>query len=318
MVDLHLFQVSPVTLGVLFLAAAAIVATLVVVVPDRRAAALQRLQATIAQESALTRGTRGVTMLISRAVGRGSRARSLTYALDRAGIRRALPEFLLIVAGGTLAAVALGALVQGAFLAVVLAVAVPLATGLVVTLKADRRRSQFADQLDDLCQLLATNLRAGHSLLQAMTSLASEVEEPARGELSRAVNQVRVGRDIGDALEETAGRMASEDFKWMAQAIAIHRQVGGNLADVLDTVSLTIRERNQVRRQAKALSAEGRMSAWVLMLLPIGLAIVLSLLNPIYLSTFTSTFLGWVMLGMCAFLMLVGGLWLRVLIRVEY
>lgn len=112
--------------------------------------------------------------------------------------------------------------------------------------------------------------------------------------------------------------MDSEDFRWVAQAIAIHRRVGGNLADVLGTVSLTIRERNQVRRQARALSAEGRMSAWVLMLLPIGLAIVLSLMNPIYLSTFTSTFYGWLMLGTCTVLMLAGGLWLRVLIKVEY
>lgn len=85
--------------------------------------------------------------------------------------------------------------------------------------------------------------------------------------MARVVNQVRVGRDLGEALDEAADRMDSDDFRWIAQAIAIHRQVGGNLAEVMDTVGETIRERNQIRRQVAALSAEGKLSAYVLIAL---------------------------------------------------
>ena len=102
------------------------------------------------------------------------------------------------------------------------------------------------------------------------------------------INETRVGRDLGDALDEIAERMASEDFAWVAQAIAIHREVGGNLAEVLDTVGQTIRERNQIRRQVKALSAEGKLSAFVLMALPFGSRLPLAD-QPGYLAKFTES-----------------------------
>lgn len=112
--------------------------------------------------------------------------------------------------------------------------------------------------------------------------------------------------------------MDSEDFTWVAQAISIHRRVGGNLSDVLDTISVTIRERNQIRRQVHALSAEGRLSAVILMGLPVAVALLLSIFNPVYLQTFTQSVPGLVMLGVCAVLMTVGGLWLSRLIKVDY
>lgn len=165
-------------------------------------------------------------------------------------------------------ALAVGVLLSGFFLGLVFALLAVAGAVLFVSIKASNRKTRFGDQVEDLTQLLATNLRAGHSILQAMAALANDVDEPARSELARAVNQVRVGRDLGEALDETALRMDSDDFAWIAQAIAIHRQVGGNLADVLDTVGETIRDRGEIKRQVRALSAEGRMSAWVLMLLP--------------------------------------------------
>lgn len=310
--------VSPVSAGIALLVTAGLIVAAVMAVPRRQVVARERLHGPSPQGSALERTTRTTTALISRAVGRGGRARSWRYALDRAGIRRDLPDFVLMVGAATLAGVAIGALLGGAWLAVLFGVAVPLLTAVYVAIRADRRKAQFGDQLDDLCQLLATNLRAGHSLVQSLSALAVEVEEPARSELSRAVNQVRVGRDLGDALGETAERMGSADFSWIAQAIAIHRQVGGNLADVLDTVALTIRERNQIRRQARSLSAEGRMSAWVLVGLPILLALALSILNPIYLEVFTQTRIGLLMLLACVVMMSIGSLWLSRLVKVEY
>ena len=108
---------------------------------------------------------------------------------------------------------------------------------------------------------MAGSLRAGHSLLRAVDSVASEADAPTSEEFARIVNETRVGRDLNDALDEVAERMGSDDFTWVAQAIAIHREVGGNLAEVLDAVGHTIRERNAIRRQVKALAAEGKLSA---------------------------------------------------------
>ena len=142
----------------------------------------------------------------------------------------------------------------------------PLGARLLVEFRAGRRQAAFADQLDDSLQLMASSLRAGHSLLRAVDVGAREdASAPTSEEFARIVNETRVGRDLSDALDEVAERMGSDDFTWVAQAIAIHREVGGNLAEVLDAVGHTIRERNQIRRQVKALSAEGKLSAIVLM-----------------------------------------------------
>ena len=158
-------------------------------------------------------------------------------------------------------------------------------------------RRAFADQLDDSLQLMAGSLRAGHSLLRAVDSVSPEADAPTSEEFARIVNETRVGRDLNDALDEVAERMGSDDFTWVAQAIAIHREVGGNLAEVLDAVGHTIRERNAIRRQVKALSAEGKLSAIVLMALPFGVIGFISMTNPGYLAKFTESLAGYAMLG---------------------
>ena len=127
-----------------------------------------------------------------------------------------------------------------------------------------------------------------------------------------------MGRDLDDALDDVAERMGSDDFTWVAQAIAIHREVGGNLAEVLDTVGHTIRERNAIRRQVKALSAEGKLSAIVLMSLPFGIVAFISMTNPSYLAKFTESFMGYCMLGVAAVMMLVGGLWMKSTVRIRF
>ncbi|SOC51909.1 tight adherence protein B [Ornithinimicrobium cerasi] len=112
--------------------------------------------------------------------------------------------------------------------------------------------------------------------------------------------------------------MDSDDFRWIVQAIAIHRQVGGNLSDVLDIVAGTIRERGQIRRQVQALSAEGKLSAYVLIALPFFVVLVLSFLNPGYLSVFTESLFGYMMISVAFLLLIVGVLWMRVTVRVEF
>ncbi len=177
----------------------------------------------------------------------------------------------------------------GLLLGLLAAVAVPLGAKLFVRFKTSRRQSAFADQLDDSLQLMASSLRAGHSIMRAMDAVSQEAASPTSEEFARLVNETRVGRDLAEALDEIAERTASDDFAWVAQAIAIHREVGGNLAEVLDAVGHTIRERNAIRRQVKALSAEGKLSAIVLMALPFGIVAFISMTNPSYLAGFTES-----------------------------
>jgi tight adherence protein B len=279
---------------------------------DRRRFGLEENPDTLAQISQVT------TERVSGLLGRGTRAQQWSYALDRAGIRRDLAEFVIIAGAGVLAAMALGAVLADIFVAMLMGVLAIGGIFFFVTFRADRRASAFADSLDDLVQLMATNLRAGHSVLQALDAVAREMDDPTETEVARVVNEVRLGRDLSQALEETANRMDSDDFRWVAQAIGIHRRVGGNLADVLDTVGFTIRERNQIRRQVRALSAEGRLSAWVLFLLPFIVALAMSLLNPDYLAVLTTEPIGWLLIGGGLILMGIGGVWLRKVVQVKF
>jgi tight adherence protein B len=238
--------------------------------------------------------------------------------LETAGVTMSAQDLAVVLVAGTLAAGALGLVLGGPLLAVVLAAAVPLGARVGLGVRTRRRRAAFADQLDDSLQLLASSLRAGHSLLQALASVARETEAPSSEEYSRVINATRVGRELGDALAETAARTANQDFAWVAQAIAINREVGGNLAEVLDRVGITIRERNQLRRQVKALSAEGRLSAVVLMALPVGILGFLTMTNPGYIGLLTGTPLGIAMLVVAALLMVGGGFWLRSVVRIRF
>jgi tight adherence protein B len=111
--------------------------------------------------------------------------------------------------------------------------------------------------------------------------------------------------------------MDSEDFAWAVMAIRIQREVGGNLAEVLNTVSATLRERERLRRQVQVLSAEGRLSAWILGLLPMVFALYLILVRPEYLAPMIENILGWIMIGLGAILLVIGALWLRKVVKVE-
>jgi tight adherence protein B len=229
-----------------------------------------------------------------------------------------LPDFVLVVGLATVAAGLLGVVLSGILMGLLLAGAVPLGAKLLVKFRASRRQAAFADQLDDSLQLMASSLRAGHSLLQSLAAVSREAEEPTRDEFSRILNETRVGRELSVALDETAARMGSADFVWVTEAIAINREVGGNLAEVLDGVGATIRERNQIRRQVKALAAEGKLSAYVLMALPFGVTGFLAFANPAYISKFTSGWVGYGLIALMVVMLIIGGLWLRKVVSFKF
>jgi tight adherence protein B len=238
--------------------------------------------------------------------------------LERAGVTMRLPDFALLMLVGAVIAALGGWLVDETLIGVLLAVAVPLVARLVLGVMAGRRKQAFADQLDDSLQLLASSLRAGHSLMQALASVARDAEAPTAGEFARIINEARVGREMSHALQETAARMDSEDFVWVAQAIAINREAGGNLAEVLDRVGQTIRERNQIRRQVLSLSAEGKLSAYVLIALPLGVTGFLSVTNPAYLAKFTHSLTGYALILAAVLLLVVGAVWMRKVVSFKF
>jgi tight adherence protein B len=306
-------------LGVAALAVGLLVLALVVLPGGPKRVSLNRLDPTVAPEtSALAGAGAAAGAAVTKVLVKRGRLASGMDALERAGMSTTLPNFVLAVGVWTVGAVAVGVLLVGPVVGLVMAVVVPLGARLLIKFRTGRRQAAFADQLDDSLQLMAGSLRAGHSLLRAVDAVSQDAVSPTAEEFSRIVNETRVGRDLSDSLDEVAARMGSDDFTWVAQAIAIHREVGGNLAEVLDAVGHTIRERNQIRRQVKALSAEGKLSAMVLGALPFAIVGFLSMTNPSYLAKFTASAAGFAMIGVATVMMLMGGFWLKKTVAIKF
>jgi tight adherence protein B len=217
--------------------------------------------------------------------------------------------FLLLGLAFALTANPLGAFVIG-----LIGFLVPPA---VLSFRANRKQRQFEALLPDTLQLLSSTLRAGYSMMQGVEAVSQEAAEPMGKELRRVVTEARLGRPLEEALEGVAERMESEDFAWAVMAIGIQREVGGNLAELLLTVGETMTQRERLRRDVKSLTAEGRMSAYVLGGLPIGLGIVLYMMNPEYIGRLFETGLGQVMLGISIVAMAAGFAWMFKIIKIE-
>jgi tight adherence protein B len=183
--------------------------------------------------------------------------------------------------------------------------------------RADKRRKDFYQALPDSMQLLSGSLSAGYSLPQALDTTAKESGGPLGEEVNRALLESRLGLPIEESLEGVAQRMESKDFHWVVMAIRINRKVGGNLAEVLATVGQTLRERERLRRQVKALSAEGVLSGWILGLLPIIVLVAIFLLRPDYMLPMFTQPVGWLMLAVGLVLYIAGIIWMRNLINME-
>jgi tight adherence protein B len=203
---------------------------------------------------------------------------------------------------------------MGALVAVLLAALLPPA---VINFRAGQRKRKFQALLPDMLQLLSGTLRAGYSLMQGVEAVSQEVAEPMGKELRRVVTEARLGRPLEEALDGVAERMASPDFAWAVMAIRIQREVGGNLSELLLTVSDTMIQRERLRRDVQSLTAEGRMSAIVLGALPVGLAVVMFMINPQYMGKLFDTTLGNILLGLAIVAMGIGFAWMRQIIKID-
>lgn len=188
---------------------------------------------------------------------------------------------------------------------------------LVLRFLARRRARRFETILPDVLMLVSTSLASGFSLLQALDAVARDAAEPAAKEFSRTLAEARIGADVSDALEHMAVRMDSENMRWTTMAIRIQREVGGNLAETLTTTAKTLRERESLKRQVRTLSAEGRLSAYILIALPFFMFFYLTLVNYDYVSLLWTTPVGILLMVGGAIAMIVGIFWMRKVVQIE-
>lgn len=239
--------------------------------------------------------------------------------LDAAGSGFKAPEWLLLHAGIVVFAGALGVILGGGNLLLGI---VFLAFGIVgpwfyLGFLRNRRVKKFNAQLPDTLQLMSGSLSAGLSLAQSVDTIVREGSEPIAGEFRRVLVETRLGVPLEDAMDGITERFESKDFGWIVMAIKIQRQVGGNLAELLDTVAATIREREYMRRQVDALAAEGKISAYVIGGLPPVFGLYLFLTQPGYLNPMFNTPLGLLMLGVGVVMLAVGAFWMSRMVKVE-
>jgi len=256
---------------------------------------------------------------VSRLLRSGRTEKRLAERLDLAAIARKPAEWVLLGGAAALLMTALLTMVAGSLPIGLLGGALLGWAGmrLLVSVRIARRRTAFTDQLPELLQLVASSLQSGFSLAQGLDAVVREAARPASEEFARALSQVRIGVDLTDALERVADRMDCTDLRWAVMAIRIQRDVGGRLAEVLSTTVGTMRERSKLRRHVRALSAEGRLSAYVLVAMPVLIGAWLFLSDPAYMRPLSTTAVGIAMLLVAGLMTGLGALWMRKVIKVE-
>ena len=234
---------------------------------------------------------------------------TLTEDLARAGLNITASEYLLIRIG----TVALGALIGlfrfgFSFGPILLGAIGFLVPPLAIAFLQRRRQNQFNEQLASMLQLLSNSLKTGYAIDRALETVATKSQPPVSTEFERVTTEITLGTSVEDALSALLLRINSPDLEFIVTAILLHIRVGGNLAEVLDNISDTLRDRLQTKRDMSVLTAQSRASATIITGLPILLALGLYVFVPGYYAPMTSTWIGYAMLGFAAFMVLIGNL----------
>jgi tight adherence protein B len=226
----------------------------------------------------------GLVEGLNRLISRQSFADQIATMLARANAPLKVPEFVLITIGCATLGGMLGILVSRQVISGIgLGVAGFFAPRLYLRLRRNRRHHSFEDQLPDVLTMLVGGLRAGYSLLHSMDVVVQEMPSPASEEFRRVVQEVGLGLALEQSLENLVRRMQSPDLDLIVTAINVQHEVGGNLATILETISSTIRERMRIHREIRSITAQQRLTGYVLALLPFGLGGVLLIINPTYM-----------------------------------
>lgn len=188
---------------------------------------------------------------------------------------------------------------------------------MVLNQKIKKRVRTLNDQLGDAITLISNSLKAGYSFFQAVDMVAREMTGPIAEEFSLLQKEINLGVTSEKALENLASRVSSDDLGLVVTAVTIQRQVGGNLAEVLDNISTTIRDRVRIKAEIKTVTAQGRMSGWVISLLPVGLGMLIYLINPSHMSLLFTRPLGLLILAVSVFMELIGIFFISRIVKIE-
>jgi tight adherence protein B len=238
-------------------------------------------------------------------------------ALEQADLPLRPPEALFFYFAGLFVVGLLGLLVLSVPMALILAAVAAVIPIVMLHRRRKARLSHFQEQLPGTLSLLSGSMRAGFSFAQGLESVANEATQPTRRELQRVFTESRLGRPVEDALEESANRMTSVDLMWAVMAIRIQREVGGNLAELLDTVADTMTQRERLRLEIKSLTAEARFSGWILGIFPVAFAGILFLVQPDYMGVLFQEPIGIMAVIASAVMTFIGAIWLRKLLQIE-
>jgi len=262
-----------------------------------------RVEALTENYSPLVEGTVGLAgNLVKQFDGAGS----LQQNLERARVPLKPGEYVLIVLAGSLALAAAGMAIFSIWVFGVIGLLIgPLVGVVVIRRRIAKRRRAFEKALPDALTLIASSLSAGHTFLRAIQMMCEEAEPPLSEEFARLVSETRLGDPVVDALARMAERLQIRDLDWVVQAIRIQQTVGGKLADLLHTLADFIRAREEVKREVSVLTAEGRVSAWVLGAMAPGMLALIQFLSPDYMSPM---YQGWglIVLGVTGFMVATG------------
>lgn len=216
---------------------------------------------------------------------------SLLRKLEQARLPVRPGEFVVITVAAGVVLGALGFAITSQWLVGLLGVAAAwVLANVYLDRRIAKRKKRFEEQFPEALSLIASSLSAGHTFLRSIQMMCEESPPPLSEEFARVVNETALGDPLVDALERMAARLDVRDVAWVVQAIRIQQQVGGKLADLLHTLADFIRAREEIRREVDVLTAEGRISAWVLGALPVFLLVAISVLNPGYMDPM---FRGW-------------------------
>jgi tight adherence protein B len=257
---------------------------------------------------------------LNRALAGRNFANNLATQLARADAKLTVGEFLAlqaitIIAGGVVGWLLSGASIVFALLTAVFGFFVPR---FYLNLAKGRRLKAFNNQLGDFLNLMVNGLRAGYSVTQAMEAVASELPPPLSTEVGRLVQEIQIGLTMEQALANMLRRVTSDDLDLIVTAMNVQREVGGNLAEILETISHTIRERVRIKGEITTLTAQGRISMYVIVALPIVITIFLYLINREYISRlFTSGFCGWALVVCGALSITAGYFTIRRIVNIE-
>ena len=272
----------------------------------------------IIEEEGKPRKRRSAMDGIEAAVSRRGFAASIQTDLARADLKLRVAEFVMITILAIVGGFLLARLIFGsALVGLLFAVAGFFVPRIYVSFRKRQRLNAFNDQLGDTITLLANSLRSGFSIVQSMETVAEQLPDPMAAEFHRVTQEIGLGLNYEEALNNMLRRVPSDDLDLMITAVNIQGRVGGNLAEILDTIGHTIRERVRIKGEIRVLTAQQMISGYVLTGLPVLLALVLYLINKEYIGRMFQDSCGWIMLGTSVVMIAIGFLIIRKIVNIE-